>query len=494
MKSVVLDATRPIRSAVGLLVVLLAVLAALVSAPLAAAGGPGAWTDVSGPVGSLLVQPRVVRDPAGLLQVAWIAQNGSKEDLKQRPIAADGVAGAQQVLATGWDTLNNPAIVYDAAAAGQQLMVFSGGIQNGDPGDTHDGLNWWASGDGGASWALQPGVVSGPGGTAYVSDTSAVVTPSAVFQTWFSSAGVFVHRGLENGSDQNVNDVGDFGYDSALGYDATANALYVVAAYNATGKQGLWARQIDQATGAGVGASFQLPQSTSPYEGSQEFSMKQIPVPVTGLTGQGGLVIAYPTGYPTSTTMRVWRLSGGTATTATLATGGSEKQAAAVAADPGGRVWVVWTEAASDLHRVYACRSNVGATAWGAVVSVPGPTGSSSLWELAASAQSDRLDVLAQFTAGADNVIYHTQLLAGLSVTVTPATAKARVAFKATVTVKDAGVPVSGATVTIAGKSATTGATGVATLSVRAAKPGKLAVAVQKSGYSAAAAAITVTR
>jgi hypothetical protein len=486
--------SRPVDFVVASIALWLAALAALIAvAPAARAGGPGEWTDLSGPVGSLLVQPRVARDAAGMLHVVWITE-GATQDLKQRPVAADGAAGAPQTLATGWRTLNNPAIVFDAAASGSRLMVFDGGIQSGDPGDTHDGLNWWTSGDGGATWGLQPGVISGPGGTAYVSDTAAVLAGSTVFQSWSSSAGVFVHRGLENGPGENVNDVGEYGYDSSLGYDATGNRLYVVAAYNATGKPGLWAREIDQATGAGLGASFQLPKSTADYSGTESFSQKQIAVPVTGLTGQAGVVVAYPAGYPSSTELRVWVISGGTTSTRVLASSVDEKGATAVAADPEGRAWVVWTDNGGTVRRVYASRSNVGASAWGAVVSVAGPAGTSSLWQLAAAAQSGRLDVLGQFTAGDANRIYHTQLSAGLSVTVAPAKAKPGAGFTATVTVKDAGVAVAGATVTIAGKSASTGADGVARLKVKAGKAGRLVVTVQKAGYAKASAAITVKR
>ena len=485
---------RPVDLVVASLALWLVALVALVAvAPAARAGGPGAWTDVSGPVGSLLVQPRVARDAAGLLHVVWIT-GGAQQDLRYRPISAGGTAGAVQTLASAWPTLNNPALVYDGAAASNQLMVFAGGIRSGDPTETHSGLNWWASSNGGTTWALQPGLVSGPGGIAYSSEVSAVATPSAVFQTWSGTAGVFVHRGLVAGPDENVNDVGDYGYNAALGYDATGNRLYVVAAYNATGKPGLWAREIDQTTGAGLGASFQLVKSTTDYSGSESFDMMQTTVPVTGLTGQAGVVVAYPTGYPSTTTLRVWKIAGGTTTTTVLASSADEKGATAVAADANGRAWVVWTQNGGSGRRVYASRSNVGATAWGSVVSVAAPAGTSSLWQLAASAQAGRLDVLGQFTAGDANRIYHTQLPAGLSVAVAPATATPGASFTATVTVKDAGVAVAGATVTIAGKTATTGADGVARLKLKAGKAGRLVVTVHKDGYATATAAITVKR
>jgi hypothetical protein len=472
--------------------VILAFAVAAGRPPAAAAGAPGTWSNVSGPVGSLLVQPRVVRGASGVLHVAWITE-GATQDLKYRPVGAAGGLGATQVLETGWSTLSNPAIVFDGSVA-DDVLVFAGGIRSGAPSETHDGLNWWWSPDNGASWALQAGVVSGPAGTAYQSDVSAVVTASSLFQTWTSTFGVYTHRGVSNGGDQNVNDVGDYGYHSAFGYNALADRLYSVAAYNATGNEGLWAREIDETTGTPLGSSFKLPKSSTSYGGGQQLDMKQMPVPATGLQGRSAMVFAYPTGYPSSTTMRVWRLTTSGVTTTTLASGGSDKQATAVAADPNGRAWVVWTDSSGSRRHLYACRSNPGATTWGKTVSVLGPSGSSTLWQLAADAQSGRVDVLGQFSKGGDNVIYHTQLLAGLSVAVSPAKARVGRTFTAKVTVRDAGLAVAGATVKIGKKSATTGATGTASLKVKATKTGGLAVSVSKSGYAKGSAKIKITR
>ena len=48
------------------LILLLTTLALVVGRPeVAAAGGPGQWTEISGPVGSLLVQPAAARGAGG---------------------------------------------------------------------------------------------------------------------------------------------------------------------------------------------------------------------------------------------------------------------------------------------------------------------------------------------------------------------------------------------------------------------------------------------
>ncbi len=86
--------------AASIALVLAALLALVTAAPAARAGGPGVWTDLSGPVGSLLVQPRVARDPTGVPHVVWITE-GATQDLKQRPVGADGVASHRREALRG---------------------------------------------------------------------------------------------------------------------------------------------------------------------------------------------------------------------------------------------------------------------------------------------------------------------------------------------------------------------------------------------------------
>jgi hypothetical protein len=464
----------------------------------AAAGGPGAWTNVSGPVGSLLVQADTARGSGGALHVVW-GVYGTPDYLRYAQIAANGsVVGATKELTPGgWPVISNrPAIVAAPSGSTTDVLVFSG-AQSPGASPTYSGLVQWLSPDNGASFLPTPSLVTSDG-NAYGGDVSAVVTPSAVFQTWAGTAGVFVHQGeTPSPAALNVNDLGNYGYNPAFGYDAVSGRLYVVAQYNATGKEGLWFRQIDPAGGSAVGGSVSLNNSWTTYSGLRSFDMQDMRTPVTGLVGQSVVVVAYPTGYPSATALRVWRITPGAPaaqTNTVLASGTSAKTATAVAADPNGRAWVVWTQQSSGRYTVYARRSNVGATAWGQTVSVAGPSGTGQLWQLAANAQSDRVDVLGQFTSGSGNAIYHTQLLAGLTVTVSPAKGKAGKTFTAKVTVKDAGAAVSGAKVKIGTKTATTGATGVASLKVNSKKAGKLAVSVTKAGYVNGTASITIKR
>ena len=489
MSSTSSGGNRPFRIALVVLVALLVLSAvAAGNAEPAAAGGPGVWTDLSGPVGSLLVQPDAARGSGGMLHVVW-ASAGTPEYLHYRPVTASGAAGADRVLTPGgWGIVNDPAVITDTAT-GSSVQVFTGG-QN--PGATISGLARWSSSDNGSTFS--PGALVTTAGSSWSSAASAVATPGAALQTWANTYGVYTHRGEAAGVTYDVNDVGMIGYDPAFGYDAAGGRLYVVAFYNETGKEGLWARRIDPATGAPVGSSFALANSWTMSSGVRAAVQKNTRTPVTGLAGQSVVVVAYPTGYPTSTTMRVWRLTPAGQSNVVLAKGGSEKDATAVAADGSGRVWVVWTDKNGARRKVYAVRSNVGATAWGQIVSLAGPSGASTLWQLAASAQAGRVDVLAQYEKGSGYDIFHTQLLAGLTVRLSPAKVKVGTTVTVKVTVLDAGAAVAGAKVTIGTKSATTSSTGVAKVKVKATKAGKLTVSVKKSGYTKGSATLKVTR
>jgi hypothetical protein len=488
------------RSLLALTVVaLLLVLAVAAGRPqAAAAGGPGVWTDISGPLGAgtpSLIQPDAARGSGGVLHVVWDTK-ASPEYLMYRQVAADGTAlgAATPVTPGGWGIVGKPAIL--ALPSGSaSLQIFAGGQS---PGAALEGLIDWTSGDNGAGFS-SPALVT-TGGAAYAGDVSAVSTGATTFQAWANTFGVFTHMGTSAGDVQDMNDLGvpgGIGYNSALGYDAASNSLYVVSQYLAGDKSGLWARQIDAATGLAFAASFQLPKSSTLYSGTPMFSQEDTRTPVAGLVGQPAVIVAYPAGYPTPTSMRVWRISpaGGEPETTVLASGGSQKDATAVAADPNGRAWVVWTDRSGDGSRrsVFASRSNVGATSWGQIVSLKGPAGTDTLWQLAASAQSDRVDVLAQYGKGGGNDIYHTQLLAGLKVTVSPTKVKVGKKTNVKVTVSDAGSGVAGAKVTIGKKSGTTSATGVAKIKVKATKAGKLKVTVKKTGYATGSATLKVT-
>jgi hypothetical protein len=291
-------------------------------------------------------------------------------------------------------------LVYDKTSG--QTLLFAGGTPAPNPYPA-PGLHYWFSQEDGVSF-LQAGTPAGEGDGVDGAATSAIWTPSAVLQTW-SAAGVFVHRGLTAGENRRISSDGSW---SSLAYDAARGRLVVLMARQTPGRAGLWVRQVDQTTGAAAGASIRLRGSATLRDGVRRLRVQTTAVPSTGLSGRAGVVVAYPTGYPRTRTVRVWRLTAGGIASTVLASGAPNKHDVAVAADPRGRVWVVWAE--NGVSRVYARRSNVGATSWGRTMWVKTPTRMEPL-RIAASAQSGRLDVVALFGWGQRDNLYHTQLL-----------------------------------------------------------------------------------
>jgi hypothetical protein len=210
--------------------------------------------------------------------------------------------------------------------------------------------------------------------------------------------------------------------------------------------------------------------------------------PVTGRIGAPGVYVAYGAGYPSVTTVNLFRVGSGARVVA-RATGASNVN---VAPAPEGRLWVMWQVGV----RYFATRSNRAATRFGPVTAIAAPAGTVSTFGLWGEGSLGRLDLLAHTGTVSNQVsFWHTQVLPRLDVTAPKAVAlPAKAGAKATVRVKvtDVGDPVAGVRVTFAGQTKPTNLQGVATFPVR--RGGKFAAAAQRPGYRPDRAAVTVRK
>jgi len=474
---------------------LLAALLTLVLLPaLAGATKPGVWTAVTSADGANIDQVGLVRTPDGTLHVAWTRRtpgNSAQSDLMQTPIAAGGAVGTAQTLASGWDGVGSPAI---ARAADGSLLIVAGATSSLDPGAISD-FGAWRSTDGGASWAQVAGNAALGGG---FSDTPGLAFGSdgaTPFFAWGTTYGLWVHRGLSatpaTGNFQAGNGFDCCGYDPGMALDGEGGQLVVGWYSNATNHQGVFAQAVDQATGNPVGAAKLMPGSVTTYGGVPSSSASLARTPVVGRPGRAGVFLAYAGGYPTTTKVVVWRF--GASRSSVVARRAAGLDDVALAADPTGRLWAVW----SGGTRVYARRSNSKLSSWGAVVSVPARKGTGSIFKLAGSAQSGVLDVLGAFAPNAGNGVqtWATQLQPGLTLTTAPAklAVGGRGAQAISLKVTDAGVPVGGAKVTLAGRSARTGRGGTAVLALGPfAHRTRLTARATHAGYVSATATVRV--
>jgi hypothetical protein len=467
-----------------------AVLALLLALPGAAlATTPGHWDPVTSADGLNIDQVATLRTPDGQLHVIWHRKtpgNSANADLMQTVMAPNGTVGAPQTLVTDWAGIGDPAIV---RASDGQLLVFAAAQRSIDSSDPIQNVALWSSSDSGASWTLSPTDVakgagfSDPMGATIGSDGA---TP---FFAWSTTFGLFVHRGTDpsvaSGNFHDAAGLGCCGYYPGAALDSTAGQL-VVAWYALVSQgNGVYAQQVDEATGNPTSSLIRMPgtgDSVSPLQR----------VGVAARPGKPGVFVVYGGGGANETKVLLWRF--GAPGSTELAGGAAMLREPAIAATPDGRLWVAWTS----KNRIYARRSNPAVTTWGATTSIAARKGTGTVYKVALDAQAGALDVFGAFepTGGSTVQTWHSQMQPGLTLTASPSKLKAGGSpHKVTLRVTDAGSPVKGATVKVGGKTAKTGAGGSASFTLGPFRQAQLLRArATKAGYVAASASVRVRR
>ena len=315
------------------------------------------WTPVTGPTGSILDEVGTVRGPDGTLHVVWSRDTpgtgGTTDDLVQAPVSAGGIVGSPTLIASGYSSLNNPAIVN---TPGGGLEVFFGGIQC-PSSSCPSGLFSVNSSDGGRTWGAPTALYDR--NSNYSSGLGAVTLPDGTpFETWYATFGTFEHRGSDGSTPdydyQAAMGAGCCGYYSNLAADGSGN-VEMAWDSNATGFLGVWARSVDPATGAPAASPMQMPGSVTSYGGAPNSVQMLQRTPLIALPGRvGQFYVAYPGGYPSATKVLVWHVGSAAATTIVSESG--DHNEVSLAADANDRLWVFWTHAVNDVPHVYARR------------------------------------------------------------------------------------------------------------------------------------------
>jgi len=448
----------------------LAVLAVLGASPLgkaassAPSGVPGRWELVSGggiesPVGEI----GHARDARGTLHVVWVRRTGGNAyDLAHTPIDLRGRLGASSNVVTGWAGLGGAGLFSD----GSSLRAFFPGARTTVTGDPNFGLNEAVSTTDGTAWSVYPESVYHDQ-FAYARTASVVPGPDPDgLQAWYGLDGIGVHVG------RNPNGPFRTGYGAAgccnhginIARDAATGETMLAWCTMNEAPNGVWAQRVDPATGASVGPPMRMPGSTD-VSGRRICDPGQR-VPIVARRGGGGFWIIAKNGAENA--VLIWRVGAGTIR---FASGAGNYRRVGLAVAPDGRLWGAWSTF-RDAQRVHTRRSNRRADFFGAPVSARGPQSAVDAQIIELSAGGPKLDVLTTFSAVTGSALYHTQALPGLTLSaVGGRLVRLRVA--------DAGDPVSGATVSIAGRRLRTGANGRVSVDLprgrytaRASKPG----------------------
>jgi hypothetical protein len=449
--------------------------------------GPGKWAQLSNGSVGLIDEPSVHRF-GSQLQVVW-TQNGETQ-LQTRIVGANGAPSTAATVLNNWATLDEfPSIT---SSGGQRVIVFSG-LQDTNTSNPYTaGYNYYATSPDGVNWSVADGTIGAANSAygSYGSDATDIGgTPLAVF-TASSNSNISYHSGFDSlppsTPDQTTADNPKCcAYYAGVGYDATNGSAWT-AWYSNSGlptTDGIDAQQIYPTAGPMVHA----PSSTSTYAGTISSVAPSQRTLVAARVG-GGLYSAYGIGYPVQTKVALWKLGSGSAM---VINAHREVMSAGVAAAPGGALWLYWWD--KGTSSIHAARTNAAGKVLGAICTVATPNRTTSVWNLTGDASNGLLDLVANAGDGSAEHIYSTQVLPCLSVSVSHATVSAKKGGKVIVTVRDAGVPVSGVQVRYGNTTKKTNAHGQVTFKIaKHGKKGTKTITVRRGGYTAAKATFRI--
>jgi hypothetical protein len=407
-----------------------AVLAA-VAAVAGAAGAAGGWTRVSGPAAAG-VQLGLARTADGVLHVIW-NRGATNTSIYENRFSAAGKSLGTSTVATGWNGNVGLALL---AMPDRTLRLFAAGT---------DGIHMFTAPAAGKHWAAD----STPPWGGAVGEASAVIGATLTkdgqaVTAWrgFAAEGTPPASNPQNGYEGGMGE-------SFLATDAGSGAVVLSGETNA-GQGGAYVQQILPSPG---------PKVLAPP------LAKDWSISTSGRIGAAGVFFVNADGK----NVRLSRYRG---SSKTLATG--PYLSAGLCTGPDGRLWVAW----GDASGLFITRTNRAAGAFEPVQKIHAPSGN-GLSYVQCEGSAGPVDLFADDGTG----FWHAHLFAQLTVHAAAAHGKV------TVSVRDAGDPVAGASVAVGGRRPKTGTSGTVTLTLR---PGPYSAHVTASGYATATASFHV--
>jgi len=444
------------------------------------------WTKISTDTSLGIASAGLYRTADGMLHVAWARQDGgSSFSLNYSTVGPNATLEGTGTIVKSWTGVSfYPRLV--AGPSGGIRVVFTGG--NGVSGSPYNlGAMYSATAtSAGTTWKLVNGSMS-HSTLIPATNTSATTQSSGTpVASWPGGSGVAFHVGTDPNTPATTPD-GTVAVASGAGpvvgttlareTDGSVWVAWFTESF--ASDQGYW---VDKITPTQV-AKVKAPGSGGPsLANNQPFQSVAF---AAGAKGGGYLAYCVPTTTITCAHITLWKVGAATATTVP----GSTTQHAirvAIAAAPGGHLWVLWYD--TSQNKIHVIRSNAAVTKFGPGQTIAAPPSTSELDGLQAEGSQGPLDVVAlvlQTTAGSTPSYWDMQLLPKLTLAGSPATvAPGKVV---TFTVADVGDPVAGATVTFLGKNATTNSSGVATFTVpTGTAAGSYKATAAKTGYTSA--------
>ena len=423
-------------------------------------GAPGIWTRITESTGRNIDQVALVRTEDGVLHVAWTEERpGSKATLWHQGIRPNGsVAGAKNPIVTGFNALGSPDLVVTPDGG---LRVFFGGLGT----SPNNALNTAAAPASGAAWTLQMGNAA-QDTSAYNSASGAgTTTDGTPVSAWGTTFGTRAHVGVDPAAADITVQTACCGYYPDV---ATADApgQAVVGWFsNATKDAGLYTQTIS--AGGPVGPRLYVPGSATADRASTLGIDQRMAI--THRIG-GGVYVAYGAGYPTFKSVNLWRNGAAKPVFSIPAAGAQDVN---ISAAPDGRLWLMWQRQGA----ISVTRTNKAATKAGPVVAVKPPPQASAIWKVSGEGSLGQLDLFASVTTPGSTAAWHTQVRPKLSLA-------ARGGKVLGFVVTDAGDPVAGAKIAVAGRTLTTSSGGRAQVDL---PQGAFTAVATAPGYAASA-------
>jgi hypothetical protein len=452
------------------------------------------WTKISTDTELGIASAGLFRTPDGKLHVAWARHDASSYSLHYST-----VGGKAKLLATGtilqkWTGVSfYPRLV---AGPGSGLrLVFTGG--NGVAGSPYNlGAMYSATAAAaGTKWTLAPGSMSQSTLVPATGTSATTQSDGTPVATWPGGSGVTYHVGLDAKTpaakpDQTVpvtEGGGDVvGTTAVRSSDGGVWVAWFTESF--ASDQGYWAAKLLPSQAAKVKA---------PGSGGTGLANNQPFQPVAFAARAGGgeyLAYCVPSKTIECAHIALWKVG---ASKAAVVPGSASQHAVhvAIAAAPGGHLWVQWYD--TSQNKIHVVRTNAAVSRFGPVQTLAAPPSTSELDGLQAEGSQGPLDVVAlvlQTSAQSTPAYWDTQLLPKLSLTGSPSSVSHKKATTVTFTATDVGDPVPGATVSFLGKTAKTNSKGVAQITVpKGTATGKHTATVTKPDYTSATFTVKVT-
>ena len=480
--------TRAVLGAAAAAAVLAASIGSLpASATGAAKKGTGVWTKISTPKVSGIDEPGVLRLKDGRLLVVYYREAPSgNAGYGSTIVTAKGKVASTGTVLSNWDTLvHDPKPI--RISGSRVSVVFSGIRKTTPPGDPYNQGSMYSlsAPASAASWSLDTTGLS-TSKSAYGSyGTGALVLPDGTPVVSFPLGGDITWRtGFDpsipsGGTDKSFATGGCCAYKTSLAHDSVSDETFVSWYSNASAKadNGTFVRRLLPSLGP-------ITKDPGSSVGSSSLPNDQATALESRL-GAAGTYAAYCVGYPSCKHVVLWRL--GTAK-AKIVPHSKNAHHVALAAGPGGRMWVLWDGYGST--RVYAVHTNPAATKFGAVHVIATPKASGVYTITGEGSASRKLDIV----INTGTALYTTQVLPSLTFAAKPGHFRSGHRTVVTFSVTDAGAPVANARVSVNGKSARTNAKGKASFAFGAkTKPGRYRAKVNKRGFYQSSLIVRVT-